>query len=513
MKKRLTILASLLVMAVVAMAQQGISVSYEGRQPVITDFVNAILSQRELNEALDNVRNNWNRRRLGQQMPEGAEFTVDERNGFVRYDIAYGPAERSWTEFCYWNCNDGTHKLVAVNTGHELRFKPVQTECTGLTFYSYDNLTRTLSPTPAYDLGASVIVTPVVDYRLPRQGKDITAVINAKDKPVSIVMHWDGMKFHQEQTEASAGAVPSLNGDLQSPTGMVVNHGVEEEREYIRVTTAEGLLNAIGSDRNILIAADTELNLTPALSDAVNFRTTYRLWLPDASSVNKGKSCIVSEEVFDGRQLTLIGMKNLCIRGERNSRITVEPRYAFCLRFIDCENCTVDNLTIGHTEGGYCEGGVIGITGGSNTMVCNCDLYGCGTYGLEIEGTDGFNMFASNIHDCTYGIMQLRSSRNLNFTHSDFFNNREFDLIGSLGCEGLSFEDCRFFANWVSSPLFSTDREFRLSGCAIYHPTRSLGTIDMANQSEASNQFSDNPIDNNVTGREIGPDGHWVHTK
>ena len=513
MKKRLTILASLLVMAVVAMAQQGISVSYEGRQPVITDFVNAILSQRELNEALDNVRNNWNRHRLGQQMPEGAEFTVDERNGFVRYDIAYGPAERSWTEFCYWNCNDGRHKLVAVNTGYELRFKPVQTECTGLTFYSYDNQTRTLSPTPAYDLGASVIVTPVVDYRLPRQGKDITAVINAKDKPVSIVMHWDGMKFHQEQTEAPAGAVPSLNGDLQSPTGMVVNHGVEEEREYIRVTTAEGFLNAIGSDRNILIAADTELNLTPALSDAANFRTTYRLWLPDASAVNKGKSCIVSEEVFDGRQLTLIGMKNLCIRGERNSRITVEPRYAFCLRFIDCENCTVDNLTIGHTEGGYCEGGVIGITGGSNTMVCNCDLYGCGTYGLEIEGTDGFNMFASNIHDCTYGIMQLRSSRNLNFTHSDFFNNREFDLIGSLGCEGLSFEDCRFFANWVSSPLFSTDREVRLSGCAIYHPTHSLGTIDMANQSEASNQFSENPIDNNITGREIGPDGHWVHTK
>ena len=459
------------------------------------------------------MRDNWNRRRLGQQLSEGATFSVDTQNGFVRYDIAYSPSERSWTEFCFWNCSDGQHKLVGVNTGHELRFKTIQTECTGLSFYRYDNLTRTLTPASAYDLGASIIVTPVVDYYLPRQGKDIKAVINAKDKPVNIVMHWDGMKFHQEQTQAPAGAVPSVNRDLQSPTGMVMNHGVEEEKDYIRVTTAEGFLNAIGSERNILIAANTEINLTPALNDAANFRTTYRLWMPDATAIIKGKSCIVSEEVFDGRQLTLVGFKNLVIRGERNSRITVEPRYSFCLNFIDCENCTVDNLTIGHTEGGYCQGGVIGITGGGSNKVTNCDLYGCGTYGLEIEGTEGFDMFSSNIHDCTYGIMQLRSSRNVHFTHSDFFNNREFDLIGSLGCEGLSFEDCRFFANWGDSPLFSIDNEFRLSGCAIYHPTQNLGTIDLANQSEISNQFSENPIDNNITGREIGPDGHWVHTK
>lgn len=490
----------LLVMSAVMMAQQNINVSYNGQRPVITDFVSAILSQRELNEALSNVRDNWNRRRLGQQIEDGAKFIIDEQNGYVRYDIAYGPSEHSWTEFCFWNCSDGSHKLVGVNTGHELRFKSIQTECTGLSFYSYDNQTRMLTPASAYDLGASIIVTPVVDYRLPRQGKDISAVINAKGGPVNIVMHWDGMKFHQEQTETPRHDI-----------GQTANH--DEEKEYIRVTTAEEFLNAIGSNRNILIAANTELNLTPALSDAANFRTTYRLWMPDATAINRGKSCIVSEDVFDGRQLSLVGFKRLSICGERNSKIVVEPRYAFCLRFIDCEECTVDNLTIGHTEGGYCEGGVIGINGGRGIMVSNCDLYGCGTYGLEIDGTEGFNMFSSNIHDCTYGIMQLRNSKDVKFVHSDFFNNREFDLIGSLGCDGLSFEDCRFFANWGESMLFSTDREFRLAGCTVYHPTQNLGTIDLANQSETSNHFSDNPLDDNIKGREIGPDGHWVHTK
>jgi len=490
------------------MAQQTIRVNYEGQRPVITDFVSAVLSQRELNEALGNVRDNWNRYRLGQPLQDGAEFSIDLQNGFVRYDIKYGTAEKSWTEFCFWNCSDGKHKLIGVNTGYELRFKPIQTECTGLTFYSYDNQTRTLTPASAYDLGAAVVVTSVVDFRLPRHGKDITAVVNAKDGPENIIMRWDGMKFNQEQ---------NASGNVQPPssqaTGKVVNRDMEEETDYIRVATAEGFLNALGSDRNILIAADTEINLTPALSNAANFRTSYRLWLPDATAVSKGKPCIVSEEMFDGRQLSLVGFKRLTIRGERNSRIVVEPRYSFCLRFIDCEECTVDNLTIGHTEGGYCEGGVIGITGGRDNKVCNCDLYGCGTYGLEIDGTEGFNMFSSNIHDCTYGIMVLRNSRSVNMTHCDFFNNREFDLIESRGCEGLSFEDCRFFANWVSSPLFNIDREFRLSGCAVYHPTQNLGTIDLANQSEGKNIFSDQLPDGGTMDRENGPDGHWVHTK
>ena len=40
----MTLLATLLVMAVVAMAQQSISVSYKGQRPVISDFVSAILS-------------------------------------------------------------------------------------------------------------------------------------------------------------------------------------------------------------------------------------------------------------------------------------------------------------------------------------------------------------------------------------------------------------------------------------------------------------------------------------
>jgi hypothetical protein len=257
----------------------------------------------------------------------------------------------------------------------------------------------------------------------------------------------------------------------------------------------------------VLVAKNTEINLTPILDDQSRFRTRYKMWMSDVSSgIEGGRETVVSEEVFDGRQLTLVNMKQLNIEGEQNSRIVVEPRYAFCIRFVECNQCTVSNLTIGHTVGGSCEGGVIGVKRGWRNVVIDCDLYGCGTYGLEIDGTNSFSLYSSNIHDCTYGIMLLRNSEAVHSTHCDFFNNKEYALIESNGCVGTVFEDCRFFANHGDAPLFSFDKEFTLLGCAVYHPTENLGTMNLCEQPGAKNFFSENPLDKNIKGREIGPD-------
>jgi len=266
----------------------------------------------------------------------------------------------------------------------------------------------------------------------------------------------------------------------------------------------------------VLIAKDTEINLTPILNDQSLFRTRYKMWMPDASAgINGGRETVVSEEVFDGRQLTLVNMKQLLIEGEKNSRIVVEPRYAFCLNFVDCSQCTVSNLTIGHTDAGHCEGGVIGMKRGWRNVVIDCDLYGCGTYGLDLEGTNSFSLYSSKIHDCTYGIMQLRDCEAVHCTHCDFLNNKEYSLIESRGCVGTVFEDCRFFANWGDAALFSFDQEFYLLGCAVYHPTENLGTMNFCEQPSQSqpNMFNPNPIDNNIQSREIGPDSPSANGK
>ena len=174
-------------------------VRFSGTQPTISDFITAITSQEELCESMNHVVNNWNNRRNGRPLGKGATLNVDERNGYCRHEKTYAPNEKAYVEFCYWNCKDGKHKLIAQNTGHVMDNKPIETECTGLTFYLYDNEKRTLTYASPYDVGASIQVTPAVTYSLPRQGKDIQAYIHDPKRVVKILMRWNGQKFDQEQ--------------------------------------------------------------------------------------------------------------------------------------------------------------------------------------------------------------------------------------------------------------------------------------------------------------------------
>ena len=230
-----------------------------------------------------------------------------------------------------------------------------------------------------------------------------------------------------------------------------------------------------------------------------------RRWCADASAIVSREPLIISESETDGQQLALVNFKELIIKGEKNASIEVDPRYSYCLYFVNCDHCEVHNLTIGHTEGGFCSGGVIGVRGGRQNMVKDCDLYGCGTYGLDLIETTDFALFNSNVHDCTYGIMELRSCVGVKFNTCDFFNNREYDLIEGRGVEGLTFTDCRFFANWGDAPLFNLDNTFYLMGCQIYHPTEKLGLIDRAEQLGAKTVFNANPLDKNIQSRNLGP--------
>ena len=111
----------------------------------------------------------------------------------------------------------------------------------------------------------------------------------------------------------------------------------------------------------------------------------------------------------------------------------------------------------------------------------------------------------SNIHDCTYGIMELRSCVSVKFTKCDFFSNREYSLVEGYGVEGLVFDDCRFFANWGDAALFSLDNTFYLMGCQVYHPSEHLGSMNMCEQIGNKTVFIDNPLDPNIKGRGIGP--------
>ena len=238
----------------------------------------------------------------------------------------------------------------------------------------------------------------------------------------------------------------------------------------ITVTTEEQFINALGNDRIVELGADVHLNLSRILEQEDKFSgVPGRAWAT-ISKRGGDKPVIISEYCNDGQQLTLKNFHNLVIRGKRNASIEVEPRYSFCLNLIDCSGCLIDNLTIGHTEGGYCDGGVIGVQGGRGNSITSCDLYGCGTYGIVARETDVLTVSRSSIHDCTYGIMELWDSESVRFENCDFFSNREYELITNSNSENTVFRGCRFFANWADAPLFTSNVDIQLYDCEIHHP-------------------------------------------
>ena len=236
----------------------------------------------------------------------------------------------------------------------------------------------------------------------------------------------------------------------------------------ITVTTEEQFINALGNDRIVELGNDVHLNLSRILEQEDKFSgIPGRAW---ATTISRGgdQPVIVSEFVNDGQQLVLKNFSNLVIRGKHNASIEVDPRYSFCLNLVDCVGCVIHNLTIGHTEGGYCDGGVIGIEGGRGNSITSCDLYGCGTYGIVARETHMLSVNKTSVHDCTYGIMELYSSDGIRFENCDFFSNREYTLITNSGCENTVFRGCRFFGNW-NCPLFESNEDIRLYNCEIYH--------------------------------------------
>ena len=181
-------------------------VKYQGQRPTISDFVTAILSQEELGELLGSISEQWKLHRQGKKT-EG-EFTVNTKNGYIRYDSRYADEdgrEEATTEFCYWNCSDNRHKLVAVNHFLYVNGRVVFTEHSGLMLYMYDSQTRRMTNTYPNAVGLEHSLDGPTTFSLPITGKDIIATVHPDDDDPNgvekvVEFLWDGMQFHQEKS-------------------------------------------------------------------------------------------------------------------------------------------------------------------------------------------------------------------------------------------------------------------------------------------------------------------------
>jgi len=204
-------------------------------------------------------------------------------------------------------------------------------------------------------------------------------------------------------------------------------------KDEIAVTTMEEFLDALGSNRTIRLDAEI------LVSEAEISYSGLARW--------EGSDLFRWENVYDGWELTIQGVKDLTIRCGPKGSLTTKPRYSFVLCFEGCEGVTLEGLTVGHTVGGVCAGGVLRFTGCKDVKIKDCDLYGCGTEGLLLEDVDGLSMEGGSIYECTSDIMTVSDSKNLAFKGCAFRDNGRDTLVQLSNVEGMLFEGCLFENN------------------------------------------------------------------
>ena len=159
---------------------------------------------------------------------------------------------------------------------------------------------------------------------------------------------------------------------------------------------------------------------------------------------NFGGDCYDWESGYDGWELVISGVSGLTIKADRQgTEIVTEPRYAAVLHFVDCTDITLEGFTAGHSDGaGMCTGSVLYFSNCSDVQVSDCDLYGCGTYALELFNCRNVGVDGCILRDCTNGAASVINTNSFVVNDCTVYGIRNYNgcfwYSGSSGCAVLN---------------------------------------------------------------------------
>ena len=243
---------------------------------------------------------------------------------------------------------------------------------------------------------------------------------------------------------------------LFAVTAMSLPASAEETAQpaVVDAATVDELLKAIAPNTTINLTGRS-YNLTEALGYGV-FGSKYYGW---------------NEIYDDGWELEIDNVDNLTIRAEKPGvEIVTVPRYACVLKFDKCSGLRLEGFTAGHTEGpGFCTGAVVNLSSCRDVTVERCDLYGCGTYGLEIDRSRGVRALNTTIRDCSYGALWANAGADILLDNCSVYGIEGYSGIFSYsGCR-----DCAVINTLVRSCASSSlmeanaSRSITLAGCEV----------------------------------------------
>ena len=195
----------------------------------------------------------------------------------------------------------------------------------------------------------------------------------------------------------------------------------------VTVKTVDEFLEAIGPDRTILL--DGELFDLSAAQDYGSSGSTFYYW----------------QENYDGPELVITGVSNLCIRSAAEdpaaTTLAAVPRYANVLRFRDCTDISLIGFTAGHTqEPGACSGGVLDFSGCHEISLDACRLYGCGILGITCQNCTGVLVRDCEIYDCSDGGVHMSHTDGVRFLNCDIHDVPN-PALRFFSCGDLSWND------------------------------------------------------------------------
>lgn len=203
--------------------------------------------------------------------------------------------------------------------------------------------------------------------------------------------------------------------------------------KYVEISNTEKLVENLVDNRKLV--------LNKGYYDVLDFQTNM--------------STVFKEEVFDGMELVVSDVSDITIVGD-SSILLVSPRYANVLSFRNCKNIKLIGLTLGHTpRRGECAGAVLRFENCENIQLDSLDLFGCGTYGIELFNCKNVKTNGIKIYECTYGAL------NVNNSNLEISNSMIYDCNKTAGCiveaidSQLDFNNVSIFNNYINNYLIS----------------------------------------------------------
>lgn len=221
---------------------------------------------------------------------------------------------------------------------------------------------------------------------------------------------------------------------LGSDGAWVENEPTADEEKFTEVTvgTAEEFVNALGSNKRII--------LKPGVYN-----------LSTVAKTDKSDNSVTWKTVQDGKELNLQNIHNLNIEGMDSGKveIKVEPRFANIINFTNVNNISIKNIVAGHTPSEYeCNAGVLQFTNSNNISIMNSELYGCGSMGLNLNAVKNLTVSNSKIDHCSLRAIQLRNCEAIKFTETKLVDHEAYsNIIMVNNSKAVTFEKCEMTDN------------------------------------------------------------------